>query len=799
MNNNQGALAGMRIVECAQDIAGPYAAMLLAEQGAEVIKIEPRDGDRARALPGFHVWNRSKRSVVAELSTEIGRSRLRALCATADVFISDWLPTDPGLRYDALAAGNPGLVHCWMPPYGGHGDAATAVAGDDLVAARSGLLASQWAHREGPVFLTLPIASYGAAMLAAGAVCAALLARQRTGRGQQLEVSWLAGALAMQTGSIVDHPVLQRVMMLVRDPLGPIPVYRLFKASDDWLFVACGNSTFWNKLCLLLERPELVSDARFDGAPWAIAPAHWAELKSLIQTVVATRPRDTWLRLLTEADIPCAPVLTRTDFLDDPQVHHLRLRQEIDDPQLGRAIQMGVPVNLADNPGAIRSAAPLLGSSQPSAVSSQPWRKPEDAASVAQPNNPDASGPNFRTINDTRSATRESGPLAGVLVLDFTNYIAGPSAAMALALAGADVIKVETPHGDPFRVFGFGFYGWNQGKRGLSLDFSKPGARQVVSDLLRRADVLVENLRPGATRRLGIDYDTVTALNPRLIYGSLTAFGSTGPRGHEAGFDPLLQARAGIMAAQGGHGSDPVFLTCAACDYAAGLLCAFGVMAALLARQRSGRGQRVETSLAQAALAVQSGQFIFYDGRPDMENGGPDLIGRHPLRRAYRCLDGWIFVSATAEHWPSIARCARESCSGLAIAASIANGDPTCEPAEGPTGKWLAEIFAGRSRADVLARLAEAGVPAAPVLSIPELFEDAHIAANDLIYTATVAQWGEFRQTGVLVKYATTPVTIQRSAPELGEHTLEILRHTLGYSDEHIDQLRSAGVTRPAP
>jgi crotonobetainyl-CoA:carnitine CoA-transferase CaiB-like acyl-CoA transferase len=772
MPKPSGALHGIRIVECAQDIAGPYAAMLLAEQGADVIKIEPPGGDRARALPGFHVWNRSKRNVIADLITDAGRARLHALCAHADVLITDSLPQSDTLSYDALAASNPALIHCWMPPYGGRGPDADAFASDDLVAARSGLLASQWGYREGPVFITLPVASYGTAMLAVGAVCAALNARIRTGRGQQIEVSWLAGAFAMQTGGVVAHPALLRVMAMVRDPQGVIPVYRLFKASDDWLFIACGNSTFFNKLCLVFERPELVSDHRLDGAPWAIAPAYWAEIKQLIQSIVATKPRAEWLRLLDQADIPCAPVLTRSDFIDDPQVAHLGMRQVIDDPHLGRTIQMGVPVNLRATPGATQCAAPRLpDAATQNGETKVAWR---------------VTGPTPRAISHLPSAIRSeaTGPLAGTLVLDFTSYIAGPSAAMLLALAGADVIKIEPPSGDPFRAFGFGFFGWNQGKRGIALDFSKPESRATVYDLVRRADVLVENLRPGATQRLGIDYETIAAINPRLIYGSITAFGSSGPRGQEAGFDPLLQARSGVMAAQGGRGGDPVFLACAACDYAVGLLAAFGVMAALYARQRTGRGQLVETSLAQAAMAAQSGEFVYYAGRPDMEQGGRDLIGRHPLRRAYQCADGWIFVSATVTQWPALR---------AAVASACRTDDPTGEPADGPTGAQLAAIFAGRTRDQVLAQLAAAGVPAAPVLGVAELFDDPQILANDLLHTATAANWGEFRQTGTLVHYAATPVTIARVAPQRGEHNEEILRDVLGYSSERIGLLRSRG------
>lgn len=163
-----------------------------------------------------------------------------------------------------------------------------------------------------------------------------------------------------------------------------------------------------------------------------------------------------------------------------------------------------------------------------------------------------------------------------------------------------------------------------------------------------------------------------------------------------------------------------------------------------------------------------------------MEHGGPDLLGRHPLRRAYRCADGWLFVSTSG----TVPRCLLD----------VTIDDPASEPADGPTGTRLAEAFARRPRSDALAALAAAGVAAAPVLTVAELFQDPHIAANDLLYTTTVEPWGELHQTGTLVKYAATPVTIRYAAPRLGEHSEEILRDTLGYAPERIAALRSAGV-----
>ena len=778
----QLALAGLKVIECAQGVAGPYAAMLLAEQGAEVLKIEPPSGDPARRVPGFHVWNRSKRIHVLDVRTVPGRDELRRLCAIADVLISDWLPADAPITYDELAADNPRLVHCWMPPSGSRGEMADVAANDDLVAARGGLFATQWAGRDGPVFLTVPIASYGAAMLAAGAVCAALLARERTGVGQQVEVSWLAGALAMQTGTLLMHPAVQRVMGVWRDPQGSIPVYRLYEARDGWLFIACATPTFWHKLCLAIGRPEWVSDPRFEAAPWGIPPEHGLELKAMLQAIIHQRSRDEWFRIFADADVPSAPVLTRADFIADAQIRHIGMAQEVLDPALGRTLQMGVPVNLRATPGAIRGPAPVVGERESPGV----WQHGSGTrglppAAVAKSREPGG-----------------AGALGGRLVLEFGGYIAGPLATAALAWAGADVIKLETPQGDPFRAFGFGFYGWNQSKRGLALDLTKPGARKIASELMCRADVLVENMRPGATRRLGIDYETASKLNPQLVYASITAFGSSGPRGQEMGFDPLLQARSGIMAAQGGHGGAPVFFTCGVADYSAALLAAFGVTAALLARERTGRGQLVETSLAQAAMAVQSGEFIFYDGRPDMENGGPDLLGRHPLRRAYRCQDGWIFVSAEPG-WD--AQCRSHSVTELTQALAPGYDQLAKEPADGARAERLARLFAERRRDDVLAQLRGLGIPAAPVLGIDEIFQDPHIAANELLTRSSAPPWGEFEQTGTLVKYGDTPAPV-RTGPQLGEHSEEILRSILAYTPEQIQQLKADGAvitagTRP--
>jgi crotonobetainyl-CoA:carnitine CoA-transferase CaiB-like acyl-CoA transferase len=572
----------------------------------------------------------------------------------------------------------------------------------------------------------------------------------------------------MQTGAILYHPDLLRLFSGRMNPLGPIPVYRLYKAQDDWLFVACGNPTFWNKFALALERPEWVADPRYERAPWGVAPEHRDELAEQIAAIIATKTREEWLQILREADVPCAPVTSRQEFIDHRQTIHNSMRVAGADAELGKTVQMGVPLRLYETPGVIKGPAPRLGQhTEAIKKEMKNWSLKTSSSSQLQNSN-------------------SGSPLQGVLVLDFASYIAGTFGPMVLAQLGANVIKVETFQGDAFRSFGFGFLGWNQGKRGLSVNLNSPAGREVVYDLVRKADVVVENLRPGTTTRYGIDYGALSKVNPQLIYATVTAFGSSGPDHGYPGFDPLLQSRSGIMRAQGGHGHPPFYLTCGICDYAAALLTAYGVTAALYARQRTGKGQHVETALLNASMAVQSGNFIFYDGRPDMENGAPDLWGSNAVYRIYPTVDSSIFLAVVEpQHWTHLC----EALNSADLLRQYNFSQAQREPVESPLSQALARIFLTKKTEEWVSQLDAAGVPCAPILPLAPLFSDAHVAANNLIATHTHPQWGEVRQTGILTKFSRTPATLPYVAPLLGQHTVEVLQEVAGYGQEKISHL----------
>jgi formyl-CoA transferase/CoA:oxalate CoA-transferase len=252
-----------------------------------------------------------------------------------------------------------------------------------------------------------------------------------------------------------------------------------------------------------------------------------------------------------------------------------------------------------------------------------------------------------------------------------------------------------------------------------------------------------------------------------------------------------MQARSGLMRAQGEPGGEPVYYQIAVCDYATALMNAYGVLLALLARERTGRGQRVETCLVNNAFAVQAGEFIFYAGRPPDPPGGRDLAGRHALYRIYATADGWLFLACIQpEH---AAAFARATGGPLPL-----EGDALAQPLEGPVAQEAGRRLAARRTAEWMALLPPAGVPCAPCTAVEALFEDEHLHANALWHDTDHPQWGRIRQTGAVVRWDAHTMRLTPRAPLLGEHTEEVLRE-FGIAQDEIDNLLAKGVIMQRP
>ena len=376
-------------------------------------------------------------------------------------------------------------------------------------------------------------------------------------------------------------------------------------------------------------------------------------------------------------------------------------------------------------------------------------------------------------------------PLDGVRVVDLTSYIAGSYSAMMLADLGAAVLKVESLEGDSFRELP-GFFGWNRGKRSIALNLKTPEGRQIVERLAGEGDVLMENWRPGVADRLGVGHAHLLELNPKLIYCSVTAFGSTGPYVDRPGFDPLLQAMGGLMTLQG-FGGAPQYLRTAPTDYYTAAIAAQAVLAALFARQRTGRGQRIETSLLRGVLALQSGIAIDYPGKPT-------LMRENPTYRLYQGSDGqWFFVACgNQSFWVKL-------CTALGMQ----------DFADDPRfASWLLRIqnseallpiiekrFGEKPRAEWLGVLAAHDIPAAPVKTIQEFMNDPAVQHHDMVHEYDHPDVGRLRLMGQPLAFAGTPTRDPGPPPTLGQHTDEVLRE-LGYDATAVHDLRARKVVR---
>jgi crotonobetainyl-CoA:carnitine CoA-transferase CaiB-like acyl-CoA transferase len=387
------------------------------------------------------------------------------------------------------------------------------------------------------------------------------------------------------------------------------------------------------------------------------------------------------------------------------------------------------------------------------------------------------------------------GPLHGIVVLELASFIAGPYAGMLLADLGADVIKVESPDGDPFRGWDTGaespaFWAYNLGKRGIALNLREPAAIDITKQLITQADVLLENMRPGAMDRLGLGFAAASAINPRLVYASITGFGATGPYRDRPAYDGIGQALSGLLSLLSDRKSvQPIGPNFS--DSLAGVFAAYGVLAALMARNETGRGQHVETSLLAATLGfLVAPATETLTGRP-----APGPLSRPTSSQTYAWLaaDGLPFtvhLSSPPKFWEGLARAAGRP---------DLLDDPRFRTRQGRRAHYaelrdeLADVFRTKPRQEWLDRLLAEDVPCAPVYDMQQVFQDPQVQHLGL-RTSIERQAGRPIETiSSPLVYSDTPSPPPGPPPALGEHTTAILTD-LGYTAEQLESLHEARV-----
>jgi crotonobetainyl-CoA:carnitine CoA-transferase CaiB-like acyl-CoA transferase len=389
-------------------------------------------------------------------------------------------------------------------------------------------------------------------------------------------------------------------------------------------------------------------------------------------------------------------------------------------------------------------------------------------------------------------------PLDGITIVDLTRVLSGPYCTMLLADMGARVIKIEQPgKGDVTRQWGppfvegesAYFLSINRNKESVTLDFKAPEGRAALEQLIAKADVLVENFRPGTLAKLGLDYATLAPRHPRLVYCSISGFGQTGPRKNEPGYDAVMQGEGGLMSITGAAGGPPYRLGVAISDIVSGMFAAQGIAMALFARERTGRGQLVDIGMLDSVAALLSYQAAIYF----ITGAAPSRMGnRHPTIVPYQTFgtaDGeFVLAVGNDEQW-------RKFCGVVGMEPQdrfATNRQRVVQHAEIET--IINDKLRAHPRRYWIERLSAAGVPCGSVRDLHEVFTDPQLTARDMIAVVEHAAAGPLRLLGVPVKLSDTPASVRTAPPTLGQHTSAVLCGDLGMTDKTVADLRARGV-----
>jgi crotonobetainyl-CoA:carnitine CoA-transferase CaiB-like acyl-CoA transferase len=782
-------LADIRVVDLTTGIAGPYATKLLADAGADVVKVEPAGGDPLRRwsatgadLAGrdaalFRFLHHGKRSVVGS----VGDPGVADLVAGADVVFEE-LPPE---AFDARRwrEADPALVVVSVTPFGRSGPYAGRPATSFTLEAESGSLASRGRPGIEPFQAGGRLPEWVAGTYAAVAALAAVIGARCTGHGEHVDLS-IHEAITISGGLLMDM-----LSGLLGRPNWPNPPRALETPSveptgDGWVGFNTNTRQQFEDFCALIGRPDLGSDPQLASAGGRMQ--RWDEWNAIVRDYTREHTTEEIVSLAALLRIPVAPVLDGRTVLEH---EHFTARGVFVDSPDGTFRHPRPPYLIDGRARAITAPAPALGE-HTGAVEPRPPR-------------------------DRSSAARRL-PLEGVRVLDLTNWWAGPAATNVVGILGADVVKVESvqkpdgmrfastkaPDADGWWEWGFMYVAANTNKRGITLDLTSPEGLAVARRLVAWADVVVENFSPRVVERFGLDWPAVHEINPAAVMVRMPAFGLDGPWRDHVGFAQTMEQITG-MAWVTGHLDDQPRIPRGPCDPNAGMHAAFALLVALVERDRTGSGSLVECPMVEGALNAAAEQVVELSaygrllGRAG--NRSPDAApqGIYPCRGHVEwSQERWLALSVrTTAQWRALREVLGSPAWSLDPALdSLAARREAADRIDMAVAAWASTLDLDAA----LGVLVEAGVPAAPLVDTRATAAHPHLAARGFYETLVHPVVGEQQFPSVPFRFESVERWLTRPSPTLGQHNHEVLAE-LGYSDEEISALEARQVigTRP--
>lgn len=829
-----GVFHDVQVLDLSWGAAGPMTTMLLADNGAQVTRIEPPDGDPFREQSGYRVWHRGKRSARLDLRSAHDRDAFMRLVARADVVVDSFAPgttASLGIDHPRLQVVNPEVITCSITAYGDHPAHRDRPGYDALVAARTGLLYDQKGRRgsameyiagrsgphpelgipeglvrgtsrPGPVFPRTMWPSVGATYLATLGITAALRARAVQGGAQRVATSLLQGALAAAAlnWQRVEHPDAPEYWMW---PVDGRSIEGIYQCADHrwvhhwtlrprWVLAASEGDH--------LVPPDPESSYRDDPDRLSMDGDGMLAgmfLHPLLVDAFAKFPAAEWEAAAAEAGLGITIIRSPAEALADERFLADGCVVEMEDPDVGRIRHVGSLLDFSATPGAITGPAPRSGQ-HTSEVRAEAATVLVLQTDPRDPGTVSASG----SHQPATAALPLAHPLSGVRVLDLGLGVAGPFTGRMLADLGADVIKVHALH-DGFWAGTHMGLGTNRGKRSIALDLKSDAGRRVMGRLVGAADVFTVNWRPGAAARLGLDYQTLRRAVPGLIYCNTRGY-EKGPRAALPGTDQNAAALTGTEWEDGAcdAGNPPLWSRSNMGDTGNALLAAIAITAALYHRDRTGVGQEVSTAIVNAGLLHTSYAWVHAEspaGSSCRTSGtwahvDSAQYGLSPYYRMYRCADDrWVFLAA-------VTKPQRDRLFGVLGIARRAGAQDSPDHAGSAAVQALEDCMAQGPAQEWFDRLDQAGVPVEIVNEefCRTIFDDPVARATGLIAETWAGGVGRFEDPGLLVDLAPCHGVVQRGPCLCGEHSREILVEH-GYGQEEINELVASGVVADAP
>lgn len=774
------ALTGIRVVELAESVAGEYCGKLLADFGAEVIKIEaPKRGSATRAMAPvladgcegsalFAYLNTNKRSVILDLGSTADFERLHQLIDTADAVI-DGRATDWSARH-------PSVVFCFITPYG------QGVAAEfDNARSINVFHASGWGYHTpshpdpGKPPLQGPgrfLADYEAGLEAALCVASSLWGRLHTGQGESIDISQQA-VLVSRADCILGRHVTGEVPADGErgdfDQAGPAS---FFECADGFVYLYMTSGAHWAGMKTLMGHPEWLDTFEDHWLEFSVTAEKVAAFQRGFAGWVAALLKDEASERAQRLGVPLVPVNGAADLHHLPQYRHRGFFQGVRHPVLGEAAYPTVPYALSASPARIVSAAPGLG---------------EHTRPVLEGIDSPRARPTVKSAQLKPPRDARGGPLEGVRVVELTKVWAGPYAGKLLAMLGAEVIKIETA-ASPEEMRAYGgtdinhapyFLSINPEILSVDLDIRSAEGTARLRELIARSDIVLNNLRPGAMERQGLGYQQLTEVKPDIISVSIKMWGNDGPMGHQTGYAPCFAALAGPASLVGYPDGPPLGTSMRYGDSTVGAAAAYAAVVALLHRELSGAGQFVDVSAVET-LSSMIGDCLLEQsltGRPlgPSGNANPDMCPHG----CYPCADGaWITLAVASDaEWRRL--CEALSAAPLADEPPYATHEARHRHAEALDAD-LARLTRGQDAERLAERLCATGVPAAKSATSVDVIADQRLWDRELYRFVTDHREGQRPVLGPSWRMARRPARVARGAPDLGEDTDYVLHEILG-------------------